>query len=114
MTELTGLAQLAPVLGVVGLVGALTIYLYIVRQSTGTELMTELAGRIQEGAMAFLKREYSVLAVFVIVVAVLLFFANQGAGTQLVAVSFLFSWGIVVGDRNGGRRRGADVVVDTT
>jgi K(+)-stimulated pyrophosphate-energized sodium pump len=69
VTELTGLAQLAPVLGVVGLVGALFIYLYIVRQSAGTDLMAELAGRIQEGAMAFLRREYSVLAVFVVIVA---------------------------------------------
>jgi K(+)-stimulated pyrophosphate-energized sodium pump len=79
VTELTGLAQLAPVLGVVGLVGALVIYLYIMRQSTGTELMTELAERIQEGAMAFLRREYAVLAIFVVVVAALLMFATTGA-----------------------------------
>ena len=85
MTELTGLAQLAPVLGVVGLVGALVLYLYIMRQSTGTELMAELGVRIQEGAMAFLRREYSVLAVFVVIVAGLLMLATTGA----VAVAYV-------------------------
>jgi Na+/H+-translocating membrane pyrophosphatase len=51
------------------------LYLYVSKQSSGNELMGELASRIQEGAMAFLRREYSVLAVFVLVVAVLLFLA---------------------------------------
>jgi K(+)-stimulated pyrophosphate-energized sodium pump len=51
------------------------LYLYISKQSSGTPLMTELAGRIHEGAMAFLRREYSVLAIFVILVAALLSFA---------------------------------------
>ncbi len=72
MTELTWLAQWAPVLGVLGLLGALTLYLYVSRQNAGTDLMVELAARIHEGAMAFLRREYTVLAVFVVVVAVLL------------------------------------------
>jgi len=75
VTALTNLAQWAPLLGVVGLLGALALYLYITKQSSGTELMTELAGRIHEGAMAFLKREYSVLLIFVVVVAALLSFA---------------------------------------
>jgi K(+)-stimulated pyrophosphate-energized sodium pump len=51
------------------------LYLYVVRQSAGTDLMIELAGRIHEGAMAFLRREYTVLAVFVGIVAVLLYLA---------------------------------------
>jgi K(+)-stimulated pyrophosphate-energized sodium pump len=72
VTELTWLAQWAPVLGVLGLLGALILYLYVSRQSSGTDLMAELAARIHEGAMAFLRREYSVLAIFIVVVAVLL------------------------------------------
>ena len=39
--------------------------------------------------MAFLRREYSVLAVFAVVVAVLLYVANLGGGTELVGLSFL-------------------------
>ncbi len=79
MTELTVLAQWSPIVGVIGLFGALMLYLYVSKQSSGTELMGEVAARIQEGAVAFLRREYSVLAVFVMVVAVLLFFALGGA-----------------------------------
>ncbi|MBI4408082.1 MAG: sodium-translocating pyrophosphatase [Gemmatimonadetes bacterium] len=51
---------------------ALVLFLYIRRQPAGSEVMQEIAGRIHEGAMAFLRREYSVLAVFVVVVAALL------------------------------------------
>ncbi|MEX0906904.1 MAG: sodium-translocating pyrophosphatase [Gemmatimonadota bacterium] len=72
---MTAVAQWSPIVGVIGLIGALVLYLYIRRQSAGTEVMIEIADRIQEGAMAFLRREYSVLAVFVVVIAVLLFLA---------------------------------------
>ncbi len=75
MTDLTTLAQWAPILGAVGLLGALVLYLYVNRQSAGTDVMKGLADQIHEGAMAFLRREYSVLAVFVIVVALLLWWA---------------------------------------
>ena len=86
MTELTALAQWSPIFGVLGLLGALTLYLYVTRQSSGTEVMVELALRIQEGAMAFLKREYMVLFVFVIIVAGLLWWA-VGQLTSLAYVS---------------------------
>jgi K(+)-stimulated pyrophosphate-energized sodium pump len=72
VTELTDLAQWSPIAGLLGLLGALVLFLYNNRQSSGNELMKELAGRIHEGAMAFLRREYSVLAVFVVVVTALL------------------------------------------
>ncbi|HSJ15575.1 MAG TPA: sodium-translocating pyrophosphatase [Longimicrobiales bacterium] len=78
MNDLTALAQWSPLLGLVGLLGALGLYVYVNRQSTGNELMLVLAGRIHEGAMAFLKREYSVLAVFVAIVAALLAWATDG------------------------------------
>ena len=72
MTELTSFAQGAPLLGGVGLIAALILFIYVGKQSHGNDTMAELASRIQEGAMAFLRREYTVLAVFVAVVAVLL------------------------------------------
>jgi K(+)-stimulated pyrophosphate-energized sodium pump len=75
VTDMSVLAQWSPLVGLVGLLGALGLYLYVTRQSSGTELMVELADRIHEGAMAFLRREYSVLAVFVIIVAALLYWA---------------------------------------
>ena len=75
MTELTALAVWSPIVGLLGLIGALTLYVYNNRQSTGTDVMREIADRIQEGAMAFLRREYSVLAVFVVIVTGLLWIA---------------------------------------
>jgi K(+)-stimulated pyrophosphate-energized sodium pump len=75
VTELTGLADFAPIMGVIGLLGALGLYIYMSRQSTGTDMMAELAGRIQEGAMAFLRRMYIVLALFVVIVTALLWLA---------------------------------------
>jgi K(+)-stimulated pyrophosphate-energized sodium pump len=63
---------IAPVLGLVGLVFAYAIYRVIVRGPTGTDRMREIAAEIQVGAMTFLRREYSILAVFLVVVACLL------------------------------------------
>lgn len=75
MTQLTTWAMWSPILGLLGLLGALVLYLYVSRQSAGTEAMRELADRIHEGAMAFLKREYTVLTVFLLIVAALLWLA---------------------------------------
>ena len=86
MNDLTALAQWSPALGVLGLLGALALYVYVNRQSTGTDVMRVLADRIHEGAMAFLRREYSVLAVFVVVVALLLAWALDGT-TAIAYVS---------------------------
>ncbi len=72
--------------GLLGLVVALGIYLYLRRQPTGTELMAELANQIQEGARAFLKREYSVLVPFIIIVAALLYLALGSLPTSLAYV----------------------------
>lgn len=51
---------------------------WIRRQDDGNDTMRTIARHIREGAMAFLAREYRVLALFVIVVAALLAFANAG------------------------------------
>ncbi|RLB34217.1 MAG: sodium-translocating pyrophosphatase [Deltaproteobacteria bacterium] len=67
-----GLTWVAPFLGIVGLIIAYLIYLYVKRQPNGTPLMQDLEGMIHSGAMAFLKREYSVLLGFIAAVFVLL------------------------------------------
>ena len=58
--------------GLLGLLVAWGIYAYLKKQPAGNDLMRDLAEQIQTGAMAFLKREYSVLIPFIVVVAVLL------------------------------------------
>jgi len=66
-----GLTWIAPFLGIFGLIVAYLIYGYVKKQPNGTPLMQELEGMIHEGAMAFLKKEYSVLIFFIIVVFLL-------------------------------------------
>lgn len=63
---------LAPIFGVFGLLAALFLYNYIKRQPDGSDLMRDISDQIHLGAMTFLRREYSVLALFVLVVFILL------------------------------------------
>jgi K(+)-stimulated pyrophosphate-energized sodium pump len=77
-------------LGLLGLVVAALIYVYLKRQPVGTELMAELAARIREGARTFLKREYSVLIPFIVVVAFLLYVALGSLETSLAYVGGAF------------------------
>ncbi len=72
MMDSATLGLLAPIVGAVGLVIALAIFLYLKKQPAGNERMRDIADQIHVGAMAFLKSEYKVLAVFIVVVAVLL------------------------------------------
>ncbi len=69
MQELT---VYAPFLGILGLIIAYLIFGYVKKQPNGNQLMQELEEMIHEGAMAFLKKEYSVLAIFIAIVFVLL------------------------------------------
>ncbi|MCK6618961.1 MAG: sodium-translocating pyrophosphatase [Calditrichaceae bacterium] len=63
---------------------------WITRQEVGTERMQRIASYIAQGAMAFLKAEYKVLAIFVIAVAVLLgFSATSEDSHPFIAVSFV-------------------------
>ncbi len=65
-------------LGLGGLMIALAMFAYVRKQPVGNEVMAELAEAIQSGAMAFLRREYSVLLPFVAVVAVMLWWLIGG------------------------------------
>jgi K(+)-stimulated pyrophosphate-energized sodium pump len=67
--DLTGFAWL---LGLAGLGVAGGIYGYVKKQDAGNETMIDLGEQIHDGAMAFLRREYTVLAGFVVIVAILL------------------------------------------
>ena len=79
--------------GVVALIFAWWKTQWINRQDPGTARMQEIGAAVREGAMAFLSREYKVLAIFVIVVAALLAVLNIRVTGQkelgLVAASFV-------------------------
>ncbi|RJP59682.1 MAG: sodium-translocating pyrophosphatase, partial [Ignavibacteriales bacterium] len=80
-----------PVLGLTALLYSYTKNVWINKQPAGTDKMIEIAGHIKEGAIAFLKTEYRVLAVFVVSVAILLGIANSGRedSSWIIAISFI-------------------------
>ena len=60
---------LAPISALISILVGLYFYHYVNKQDSGTQKMQEVASAIREGANAFLKREYTVLAIFVAVLA---------------------------------------------
>ena len=72
MIQFVTVSSWAWALGLVGLAFAGVIYRYVKGQPAGTEEMQDLADQIHDGAMAFLRREYAMLAVFVVIVFALL------------------------------------------
>lgn len=84
----------APIVGILGLLFALYKAKGIEKVEPGNERMREISQYIADGAMAFLKRQYKSLAIFVILLFVILIFApGQGFKT---AISFLVGAGFSV------------------
>jgi K(+)-stimulated pyrophosphate-energized sodium pump len=83
VTDITGWAW---ILGLVGLAFSLTTYAWVRKQPAGNEVMRGLAEQIETGAMAFLRREYTVIVGFVVVIAALLYLAIG----QWTALSYVF------------------------
>jgi K(+)-stimulated pyrophosphate-energized sodium pump len=75
----------APLLGALGLVMAWLLYRHVIAQPTGTAAMVEIASQIHTDAMTFLRREYSILVWFLLLVAILLPFAIH----PLTALAFV-------------------------
>lgn len=81
---------IAGVLSLVAIVFALFLYAKIMRQDAGTARMQAISKLVQDGAAAFLKAEYTYLAVFVVLVAIAIGLSSeaQGLGTR-TAMSFV-------------------------
>jgi K(+)-stimulated pyrophosphate-energized sodium pump len=80
-----------PVLGLIALLFVWWRSRWVARQEVGTERMERIAKSIAVGAMAFLKAEYKVLAVFVVSLAVILAVKGyiETDSHELVAFSFI-------------------------
>jgi K(+)-stimulated pyrophosphate-energized sodium pump len=76
-----------PYLGIAGLLFSIGAYLNIKRYPAGTELMQKIAGKIHAGAFVFLRREYQIIFIFMIIVFVALTF-TPGLGIR-TAIAFL-------------------------
>ena len=80
------LVWLAPIAAVAALVFALILASGVKKQSPGDDRMKEISGAIKEGAQAFLKAEYKILVLFVLVLFVVI---GLGIGNWITAVCFL-------------------------
>lgn len=76
-----------PLIGILALLFALYLANKVKGADKGTPKMVELSGAINEGAMAFLSREYRILSIFVLVVAIIMGFVPS-LGWQ-TAISFI-------------------------
>jgi len=63
---------IAPISALLSILVGTYLYYYVNKQSSGTKRMQEISTAIREGANAFLRREYTILAIFVLVVATLI------------------------------------------
>ena len=82
---------LIPALGILGLVVMAIQSAWVTKQPTGEANMVELAGYIAEGAMAFLKAEWKILAIFAFFAAIILGFSGTLVETSspVIAISFI-------------------------
>ena len=64
---------------------------WVSKQDEGEDRMKRIAKNIADGAMSFLKAEYKVLAIFVVAVAILLYFKGSAevGSSGVVAISFI-------------------------
>ena len=94
--------------GVLALLFSFWKTIWISNQDQGTDRMKSIGRSISEGAMAFLKAEYKVLALFVVLIAIVLGFSNYNSknSSSLISLSFIvgaFTSGLsgYLGDEGG-------------
>jgi K(+)-stimulated pyrophosphate-energized sodium pump len=80
-----------PLFGVLALAFVFIKNAWVGKQEVGNEKMAKIAKHIADGAMSFLKAEYKILSIFVIAVAILLYFkgTSEAGSHGMVAVSFI-------------------------
>ena len=83
--------QFLPAFGILALIFVFLKNNWVSKQEVGNEKMDRIAKNIADGAMSFLKAEYKILSIFVVAVAILLFFKGQAenGSNGMVSVSFI-------------------------
>ncbi|MDP6376661.1 MAG: sodium-translocating pyrophosphatase [Pseudomonadales bacterium] len=72
---MTDINLLPPIFGVIGLIAAILIYGIVKRYDEGADDIKKIADLIHAGAMVFMRREYTMLALFAGVLLLLLYFS---------------------------------------
>jgi K(+)-stimulated pyrophosphate-energized sodium pump len=85
------LIKFLPAFGVLALAFVFIKSAWVSKQDQGDDKMKRIAKNIADGAMSFLKAEYKILSIFVVAVAILLYFKgnNEEGSNGMVAVSFI-------------------------
>jgi K(+)-stimulated pyrophosphate-energized sodium pump len=80
-----------PGLAIVGLIYTFIKASWVTKQDAGNDKMKEIAGYIAEGAMAFLKAEYRILSIYVLIAALLLGFMGSSNPDShwTIAIAFI-------------------------
>jgi len=88
---MSSLVYLLPIFGVVGLVYMFILQKWVTKQDAGDEKMQGIAKHIADGALAFLKAEYRILGIYVVVAGLLLGWLSTQADTShpLIVVAFV-------------------------
>ena len=73
-------------LGILGLAAAYHVFRMMLQYPPGAGRVVEIADEIHKGAMTFMRREYTILAVFVVVVAFFVLISDLGARTMLAVI----------------------------
>ena len=90
LNPLGGLWFIAPLASIAALIFAVYFYKIMFAEDEGTDTMKEIAQHVREGAMAYLKRQYSVVSmVFVLLLVVFIVLAFLGVQNPFVPVAFL-------------------------
>ena len=90
----SNLIYILPAFGVVGLLYMLFLSSWVNKQPAGNEKMTKLSGYIASGALAFLKAEYKMLAVFVLIAGAAL---GALSATNLIPAGMFIVVSFVIG-----------------
>jgi K(+)-stimulated pyrophosphate-energized sodium pump len=81
---------IVPISSVMALLFVWIFYKNMKAKAEGTDKMKEIAAYVREGAMAYLKRQYTVMnKIFVVLVLLLLVLAYMGVQNPFVPVAFL-------------------------
>ena len=81
---------LVPAASLIALLFAAIFFFNMKKADEGTDRMKEIAGYVREGAMAYLKQQYKVVAIFFVIIAVVFgVMAYFGLQNNIVPVAFL-------------------------
>jgi K(+)-stimulated pyrophosphate-energized sodium pump len=92
---MTNLLYLVPVMGAIGLLYTFWKFNWVSKQDAGNDRMKEIARYIAEGAMAFLRAEWKILAYFVVIVGILLAVMASANPHSHPAIAIAFVLGAV-------------------